>query len=150
MVMSMIIRNKATDILVDFVRLICLLAIITLIIYHDQNITASIILGLAATFAILLTTKTIISIESDKIKITTKRLLNLTSTHKEYYIKRVSNIEYFPTKIHPVILLLPGMGGIESAKLIIIEMNGEVHEFKMTLKDHELVALKELLKDSKR
>lgn len=139
-----IIRNKVSDLFIDSVRLFCLIFIVFLSLFHDWNVTASIIFGLIALSVLFFSVKILVQIDSNKIIIFKHRLLKRISTAVEINIESIEKIEYTPEKTSWLIVLLPGSGGFKNATLKITETNGNKYEFLMTINANDLMILNEM------
>ena len=146
---SITVRNKKHEYFIDAFRIILVLIILVLIYYYDRNLNASIIFGLIAFAGLVFSSKKYIEINPDNIKVVTKRLFKIFNKYAEYDRKEIMNIEYIPLKIHPLIIILPGFGGIRSARLRITKTNKKSEEFLITLTNTDLVILNDIIRMKK-
>ncbi len=140
----MTFRNKTNDFIIDIFRIICCLFILLLMVYHKGNVNASIVLGFVAFCGLIFSTKTVLKLDSSLLIIKKERLLKLVSTEKKYKIEIIKKITYTPVKVNPLILILPGFGGIENSSLEIVDIFGNTNKFNMTLNKYDSKMLQEI------
>jgi hypothetical protein len=116
------------------------------ILFYEYNKTAAIVFGIIALIFLLFSTKIIIKIETDKIQIIKKRLFKALSSEEVYSKMDIEIIQYEPSKIHFLILLLPGVGGLENSKLTIKTTSGDKKEYNISLKEKDIKILNDYTK----
>ena len=131
------IKNNFGEFFIKSIRVIIFVLITILIIYYEINPTASLVIGSVLLIVLLFSAFSSIEISDTQIKIEKKRLLKILSQEIKINKNEISSISYSPSKLYPLILILPGTGGIKSSKLSLLKLDEKSYNILIRLSRDE-------------
>jgi hypothetical protein len=139
-------RNKLKELYVIIIRIIAASFILLFIAIFNVNPIASILLIVVFAAIALFSAYTHLEIQDDQIVIQRKRLVKFLSSRIKVDMRNIKSFSYSPQVVKPLIILLPGHGGLEPARIEIVTKEECKHTLFLRLTKKEQIEIKRMIK----